>query len=121
MRGSTVDREAAVSRTAKAGLGAIWWAVVQKRFHPWDVLRLILAGLLLTAGLLKTYPWHSLLPATSAWLPRRVIPVVGQMELLFAVWLVYGWYPAVTRCVATAVFGGFGAVSLIQALSGEKA
>lgn len=86
----------------------------------YDVLRMLLAVLLLTAAALKAYqlstsPILGSTLVTSRWFLIGLV----QFELLFGVWLLSGVWPSLSWYVAIVCFAAFAPASLIKALSGD--
>ncbi len=98
-------------------------AELKRSWATWtgyDVVRIALGLLLLTAAALKghqlaTEPTAETSLLTSRWLLIAVV----EFELFFGLWLLAGLYPRWTWRGALLCFGAFGSVSLWKAISGE--
>lgn len=78
----------------------------------WDVLRLALAGLLLTAAILKLAGRNeSPMPAIGWFGQPWVQLAVIQCEIVLAVWLVSGWFQRGAWLVAIAAFTSFAGIN----------
>jgi uncharacterized membrane protein YphA (DoxX/SURF4 family) len=87
----------------------------------YDVVRLLLGVLLLTAGVLKGYELASgPVPETSPLTSRWLLIAVVEWELLFGAWLLAGFYPHTTRWVALTWFTLLLGVGASQAHSGAR-
>lgn len=90
------------------------------RFTGYDVVRIALGLLLLTAAGLKGYELASEPVAETGLLSSRWFLIgVVELELFFGLWLLAGLYPRLTWTAALLCFGGFAVVSLYKAISGE--
>jgi len=94
--------------------------VVLRRVTGYDVIRIALGVLLLTAAGLKahqlaTEPVLSTGLLDSRWLLMATV----EFELLFGLWLLGNIWPKPTWAAALACFGLFAGVSLYKALSGH--
>jgi len=90
------------------------------RIAAYDVVRIVLGLVLLTAAALKghqlaTEPVAGTGLLTSRWFLIGVV----EFELFFGLWLWFGLYPRRTWQLALLCFSTFGCVSLYKALSGE--
>jgi len=101
-------------RAAKMGLSP------SARVTPYDVVRIVLGLILLTAAALKG---HQLatgpVAETSLFTSRWFLICVVEFELFFGLWLLSGLYPRRTWQAALVCFSAFACVSLYKALSGE--
>ena len=101
-------------RAAKMGLSP------SARVTPYDVVRIVLGLILLTAAALKG---HQLatgpVAETSLFTSRWFLIGVVELELFFGLWLLSGLYPRRTWQAALVCFSAFACVSLYKALSGE--
>lgn len=106
------------------------------RARGWVITRVVVGGVLVAAGMLKGYQlladplevaW-GWMPPLSWWdvdLVSRLLRSrwfsVGlvQFEVLFGLWLVWGFYARLTRLAAIAWFGVLAAVAAFRAFSGE--
>jgi len=99
--------------------GRGFWAAA-KRLAAYDVVRILLGLVLLTAAALKGYQLATEPVAeTSLFSSRWFLIGVVEFELFFGLWLLAGLYPRSTWATALLCFGGFACVSLYKALSGE--
>ena len=86
----------------------------------YDVVRIVLGLVLLTAAALKGHQLATEPVAeTSLFTSRWFLIGVVEFELFFGLWLLAGLYPRSTWTTALLCFGGFACVSLYKALSGE--
>jgi hypothetical protein len=97
-----------------------WGWIRAGHWQPYDVVRVALGLLLLTAAALKghqlaTDPIRGRGILESFWFLTAVI----EFELLFGLWLLFGLYARHTRFAAVGVFAVFACVSLLQALRGQ--
>lgn len=90
-------------------------------FGWYDVLRVLLAMLLLVSAGLKTHELATEpVPAGPSVLDSRwVLSAVVQFEILFGFWLVFGLHPIGTRRLAIVCFVAFACVALYKGISGE--
>jgi len=86
----------------------------------YDVLRILLALLLLAAGGLKAHQLATE-PVTGTGLldSRWLLMATVEFELFFAVWLLSGTLPRLTCCAMLGLFGLFTCISLYKAISGH--
>jgi len=92
---------------------------IARRITGYDVIRIALAILLLTAAGLKAYQLATEPVTGSGFLDsRRVLIVAVELELLFGLWLVANVWPKRTWAAALGCFGLFACVSLYRALLG---
>jgi len=90
-------------------------------FAGYDVVRVLLGLLLLTAAGLKGYQLATEPVAGTGLLDSRWFLIgVVEFELLFGLSLLAGVFPKQGWCVALACFACFASVSLAKALSGES-
>jgi|GEM_PF-495257 len=90
------------------------------RVSRYDVVRVLLAVLLLTAAALKghqlaTEPVANTSLLTSRWFLATVV----EFELALGLWLLAGLYPQCTWRIALACFSAFASAALYKAISGE--
>ncbi len=86
----------------------------------YDVVRIALGLLLLTAAALKGHQLATEpIVETSLLTSRWVLIGVVEFELFFGLWLLAGLYPRWTWRAALLCFGGFACISLHKAVSGE--
>ena len=90
------------------------------RIAGYDVVRIVLGLVLLTAAALKghqlaTEPVAGTGLLTSRWFLIGVV----EFELFFGLWLLSGLYPSQTWQLALLCFTGFACISLYKGLSGE--
>jgi hypothetical protein len=107
-----------------AGLANTFYPAIVRIVGPvrsgYDVLRVLLAAVLLTAAALKAYQLatepvagHGLLD--SRWLLMATV----EFELLFGIWLLSGSLPKPTWAAALICFSLFACVSLYKGMAGE--
>ncbi len=98
-------------------------AEVHRSLATWtgyDVVRVVLGLLLLTAAALKGHQLATEPTAGASLLNSRwFLIAVVEFELFFGLWLLAGLYPRWTWLAALLCFGGFAGVSLYKAISGE--
>ncbi len=86
----------------------------------YDILRILLAAVLLTAAVLKTYELATGPVLGNGLLDSRwLLMAVVEFELFFGIWLLSGFYPRQTWAAAILCFGIFACVSLYKALAGH--
>jgi hypothetical protein len=94
--------------------------VVMHRLTGYDVVRIALGLLLLTAAGLKAYQLATEPVAGTGLLDSRwLLMATVEFELLFGLWLLANVWPHPTWAVALICFGLFTCVSLYKALSGH--
>ena len=85
----------------------------------YDVVRVLLGIVLLTAAGLKGYQLAAEPVVGERLLDSRWFLIgVVEFELFFGLWLLVGIYPKVTWLAALLCFAGFAGISLVKALSG---
>ena len=90
------------------------------RIAGYDVVRIVLGLILLTAAALKGHQLATEPVAeTSLFTSRWFLIGVVEFELFFGLWLLSGLYPRRTWQAALVCFSAFACVSLYKALSGE--
>ena len=90
------------------------------RIAGYDVVRIVLGLILLTAASLKGHQLATEPVAeTSLFTSRWFLICVVEFELFFGLWLLFGLYPRRTWQAAIVCFSAFACVSLYKALSGE--
>ena len=86
----------------------------------YDILRILLAAVLLTAAVLKTYELATGPVLGNELLDSRwLLMAVVEFELFFGIWLLSGFYPRQTWAAAILCFGIFACVPLYKALAGH--
>jgi len=90
------------------------------RIAGYDVVRIVLGLVLLSAALLKGHQLATEPVAETGLLTSRWFLIgVVEFELVFGLWLWLGLYPRRTWQLALLCFSTFGCVTLYKALSGE--
>ncbi len=90
------------------------------RLAGYDVVRIVLGLVLLTAAALKGYQLATEPVAETSLLTSRWFLIGAvEFELFFGLWLWRGLYPRWTWPAALLCFSGFGCIALYKALSGE--
>lgn len=90
------------------------------RFTGYDVVRVIVGLVLLTAAILKGHQLATEPVVGSSFLDSRWFLIgVVEFELLFGLWLVAGICPKFSWVTALLCFAAFALTSLIKALAGE--
>ncbi len=85
----------------------------------YDVVRALLAGILLAAAALKSYQLATEPTLGNSFLESRwFLMLVVEFELLFGFWLLANLYPSGTQWFSVACFSAFAVVSLYKAISG---
>lgn len=96
-----------------------WVAKCRKNVPPYDLLRVVLAGVLLVAAGLKGHQLATEPVLGTGILDSRWFLIgVVEFELFFGLWLLANLRPRWTRVAALLCFGLFAAVSLYKAVSG---
>jgi hypothetical protein len=91
-----------------------------RRLTGYDVVRIALGLLLLTAAGLKAYQLATEpIPGTGLLDSRWLLMATVEFELFFGLWLLANIWPKPTWAAALACFGVFTCVSLYKALSGH--
>ena len=86
----------------------------------WAVLRFVIAAILLTAAVMKTYQLATELSLGEGLLHARWFNIlVVEFELFFGIWLIVGMLPKLSWLATIGCFSVFALVSLYKALSGE--
>ena len=90
------------------------------RLAGYDVVRVLLGLLLLTAAAFKGFELATEPVANSGLLTSRwLLVIVVEFEFLFGLWLLAGLRPRLTRVAAIVVFTAFGAVAAYKGVTGE--
>lgn len=109
------------SSDARLKSGSNNWIVpvIRLRLHPFEVVRFVFAGLLLTAAGLKAYQLATEPTAETSLLTSRwFLLLVVEYELALGLWLIAGLGLMTTRWIAIVSFGAFAGVALVRGLSG---
>ena len=93
---------------------------VERRITAFDVVRLVLAAILLIAAALKAYPLATEPVANKDIFSYRwSLMLQVEFEIVFGLWLLSGAYRRLAWALAVACFTFFCGVTLYKALSGE--
>jgi uncharacterized membrane protein YphA (DoxX/SURF4 family) len=99
---------------------ALWERVRVRATSGYNILRIFLAAVLLTAAVLKTYELATGPVVGDGFLDSRWLLIVAvAFEISFGIWLLAGFSPRQTWAAALLCFVVFACVSLYKALSGH--